>query len=351
MAGPVRFLHYVNQFFGGVGGEEEANIPVEARDGPVGPGRALEQVLKDRGNVVGTLIGGDNYVAEHQEESVAALEEAIERFKPDALIAGPAFDAGRYGLAAALMCKAAQDRGLSAVAAMHPDNTGVITLGKDLIVVPTGVEIGDMPSILSKAADLALKMAGGDELGPALEEGYIPRGLRKHIKREMSGAERAIEMLAARVNRQPYESEVHRRAFDHVPLPAPVEDLSKTTIALISSGGLVPKGNPDRIESGRTTEFAVKYSVEGLKEFTTDDWEAVHTGYYSGVVNSRDTNYVLPLRSIRQLEAEGVLGGVYPSFFSTAGNGMAVRSARTIGEGIATELTEAGVGAALLVAT
>ena len=351
MSEPVRFLHYVNQFFGGLGGEEEANRPVEARDGPVGPARALAQVLKDRGTVVGTLIGGDNYVAENQEASVAALEDAIERFKPDALVAGPAFDAGRYGLAAAVMCRAAGERGLPAVAAMHPDNTGVITLGKDLIVVPTGVEIGDMPAILSKAADLALKMAAGEELGPALEEGYVPRGLRRHVERERNGAERAIDMLTARVTGQPYESEVYRRAFDHVEPPAPIEDMSSTTVALVSTGGLVPKGNPDRIESGRTTEFAVKYSVEGLKEFTIEDWEAVHTGYYSGVVNSRDTNYILPLRSIRQLEAEGVIGGVYPSFFSTAGNGMAVRSAKKIGEGIAEELSEADVGAVVLVAT
>ncbi len=351
MVEPVRFLHYVNQFFGGVGGEEEANIPVEAREGPVGPGRALEQVLEGRGAVVATLVGGDNYVAENQAAAVAALEDAIDRFRPGALVAGPAFDAGRYGLAAAIMCRAAQERGLPAVAAMHPDNTGVITLGKDIVVVPTGVEIGDMPATLSRAAAIALKMARGEDLGPALDEGYVPRGLRRHVTREKSGAERAIDMLAARVTGQPYRSEVYRRAFDHVEPPAPVEDLSETTVALVSTGGLVPKGNPDRIESGRTTEFAVKYSVDGLKEFTIEDWEAVHTGYYSGVVNSRDTNYILPLRSMRQLEAEGVIGGIHPSFFSTAGNGMAVRSARKIGEGVAAELSEAGVGAVVLVAT
>ena len=204
---------------------------------------------------------------------------------------------------------------------------------------------------MSKIADLALKLAAGEELGPALTEGYIPRGLRKQVVREKTGAERAIDMLAARVNGNPFQSEVYGRDFDHVPPPVPVKDMSSTTVALISTGGLVPKGNPDRIESGRTTEFSVKYSVEGLKEFTIEDWEAVHTGYSSEVVNSRDTNYILPLRSVRQLEAEGVIGGVYPSFFSTAGNGMAVRSARQIGEGIAKELSEADVGAVVLVAT
>ena len=174
MSEPVRFLHYVNQFFGGLGGEEEANRPVEARDGPVGPRGRSRRCSSDRGTVVATLIGGDNYVAENQEASVAALEDAIERFKPDALVAGPAFDAGRYGLAAAAMCQAAGERGLPAVAAMHPDNTGVITLGKNLIVVPTGVEIGDMPSILSKACRPGAEDGGGPGAGTSAGGGLPP---------------------------------------------------------------------------------------------------------------------------------------------------------------------------------
>ena len=141
MAGPVRIIHYLNQFFGGVGGEEKANAPVEAREGPVGPGRALQLALGDQGTVVATVTGGDNYVVEEQATAVKALEDAITRFKPDVLVAGPAFDAGRYGLACALMCQAAQALGVPAVAAMHPENTGVLTLRKELVVVSTGTEL------------------------------------------------------------------------------------------------------------------------------------------------------------------------------------------------------------------
>ena len=32
MGGPLRVVHYVNQFFGGIGGEEKANVPVEVRE-------------------------------------------------------------------------------------------------------------------------------------------------------------------------------------------------------------------------------------------------------------------------------------------------------------------------------
>lgn len=351
MSTSIRVIHYLNQFFGGIGGEEQANVPVQIREGPVGPGRALQQALGAGGAVVATLIGGDNYVVEEQNTAIQTLEDAIIRFQPEVLVAGPAFDAGRYGLACALMCQAARAQGVPAVTAMHPENTGVLTLRRELIVVPTGAEIAEMQSIIATMVPLVLKLGRGQEPGPALEEGYLPRGFRRPTTRDKIGGERAIDMLEARLADQPFVSEVFRREFDVVAAPPPVPNLANATLALVSSGGLVPKGNPDRLESGRTTELAHKYAIEGLKAFTIEDWECIHTGFYSGVVNSRDTNYVLPLRSVRQLEERGVIGRLYPYFYTTAGNGMAVTAARRIGEDIAKELKEAEVDAVLLVAT
>ncbi len=43
----MRVVHYINQFFGGIGGEEAAGSPLEERSGSVGPGRLLEQLLGD----------------------------------------------------------------------------------------------------------------------------------------------------------------------------------------------------------------------------------------------------------------------------------------------------------------
>jgi len=43
----MRIVHYVNQFFGGLGGEEMAGTPLEVREGAVGPGKLLEQLLGD----------------------------------------------------------------------------------------------------------------------------------------------------------------------------------------------------------------------------------------------------------------------------------------------------------------
>ena len=41
----IRVVHYVNQFFGGVGGEEQAHVPPRAVEGPLGPGLALRELL------------------------------------------------------------------------------------------------------------------------------------------------------------------------------------------------------------------------------------------------------------------------------------------------------------------
>ena len=61
----MRIVHYLNQFFGGLGGEEQAGTPLEKHDGPLGPGRLLQQVMGPDALVVTTLVCGDNYGAEN----------------------------------------------------------------------------------------------------------------------------------------------------------------------------------------------------------------------------------------------------------------------------------------------
>ena len=73
MSEPLRVAHYLNQFFAGIGGEERADVGVSMRPEPVGPGRALQAALGDAGRVVGTVICGDNHIAEREEAAVAAI--------------------------------------------------------------------------------------------------------------------------------------------------------------------------------------------------------------------------------------------------------------------------------------
>jgi len=164
MAEAIRVVHYLNQFFGGIGGEEKAYEPVQAKREPVGPGRALQAALGNDATIVGTLIAGDNYFTEELGSAKAALQGFLDELRPDAVIAGPAFDAGRYGLACAEVCRIAGARNIPAVTGMHPDNAGILTYRRDVLAVSTGTDSTQMVPILRRMAALALKRVRGAEL-------------------------------------------------------------------------------------------------------------------------------------------------------------------------------------------
>src|SRR4030042_2518038 len=106
----LKMVHYLNQFFGGIGGEDKANIGPQVKEGAVGPGRVAQQALVENGSIIATVICGDNYFTEKIEDSTEEVLELITPFKPDALLAGPAFSAGRYAIACGAVCKTAGER-------------------------------------------------------------------------------------------------------------------------------------------------------------------------------------------------------------------------------------------------
>lgn len=351
MGNQMRVVHYISQFFGGIGGEEAAGMSLSVREGPVGPGRALQAQLGDGASIVATLVAGDNYMAERQAEALVAAAQALRELAPSVVVAGPAFGAGRYGLACGALCAmATRELGIPSVTAMHPENPGVLLHRRQTYIVPTGTDVAEMMAVLAKLARLALHLGAGEELGSAVEEGYLPRGYRRYIQRERPGYERAVAMLLARVRGEPWTSEVLDQSYEVVPPARPVADLSRARLGLVTSGGLVPKGNPDRLVSGNASTW-FRYSIEGLGELSTQDWESVHGGFSTLFVNSRNPAYVLPLPAIRHYEAAGRIGEVHPNYYATVGNGTAVANAKRMGAEISRELQAAGVTAALLVAT
>ena len=64
MTETLKILHYANQFFAGRGGEEMANMELDAVDGPTGPGIRLDMLLGDDAEIIATLVAGDNWMAE-----------------------------------------------------------------------------------------------------------------------------------------------------------------------------------------------------------------------------------------------------------------------------------------------
>jgi glycine reductase len=341
-------VHYLNQFFGGIGGEEHAERPLEVREGPVGPGRALQQALGAQGTVVATLVCGDDYAAEREEAAGAAIRAALARYAPDLVLAGPAFDSGRYGLGCALACRVARSLGIPAVTAMYPENAAVITYRRELLAVPTGLDPGDMRAIVGRMAALGLKLVRGEVLGPALDEGYIPHGVRRLVVRDRVGYERAVDMLLARISGRPFVSEIQVQQYERVAPAPPVADLARAIVGIVVSTGIVPRGNPDHLPGARALT-AGRYSIAGLERLDVERWESAHGGFNTKTLNTDSPDYALPLATLRALEAEGAIGGIYPWFYSTVGNQTAVGPAREIGQLAAAEFRDAGVAVALQV--
>src|SRR5262245_8008955 len=149
----IRVVHYLNQFFAQVGGEDKADAGLAVKDGAIGPGRALQQALGADADVVATVYCGDNYFAEHQEEVIEGILARLAEYKPDLLIAGPAFESGRYGIACGAICQAAQQRlKIAAVAGMDEDNVGAGLHRKALYIVNSGASIAKMAPTLQRMA-------------------------------------------------------------------------------------------------------------------------------------------------------------------------------------------------------
>lgn len=345
----IRVAHFLNQFFGGIGGEEKANLPVQIEGQPIGPGRLLERQLAGQGQVVTTIICGDNYLNEQREEALAEIRRALSATRPDVVIAGPAFDAGRYGLACGEVCRLAGELGIPAVTAMHPENPGALSFHREVIILPTGANASDMAAALNALSRIARKIGRGEELGPAAVEGYLPRGFRRPGLREKPAAERAIEMLIAKTTGRPFTTELPVELPETITPAPPLRDLRDAHLALITTGGLVPKGNPDRLVRGNAQVW-LKYSIAELNALSPTDWECVHRGFYTNIVNE-NPNYILPLDIARELQREEVFANLYPYFFSTSGVGTAVTHARRMGQEMAAELRSSKVDAAVLVAT
>ncbi len=344
----IRVVHYLNQFFAGRGGDEAAGMPLEAIEGPVRSGALIQNLMGGQGEIVGTLVCGDNYANEETEATLEAAGEALDRFRPDVVIAGPAFNAGRYGLACGEIGSLAESRGIKAVAAMHEENPGAAQHRRRVYILKTGESPVGMNEAAAKIAAFALKLARGDEIGPADEEGYVAR-TRKIVRAAKPGAQRAIDMLAAKVNGNPFNTEIPVILPDRVEPAAPIADMSTATIALVTTGGLIPRGNPERQTAGNPEQYYT-YSIEGMTELDGSDWEAFHGGYFNGTA-SDNPNYILPLQQLRTLEDQGVVGGIYPSLFTMPGVGTSVPKARRLGARMADEMLEHDVDGALLVAT
>jgi len=345
-----KVVHYINQFFAGIGGEEKADFRPEARKGAVGPGAALNSALGEEAEIVGTVICGDSYFADNIEEAKAQILKLIAEFEPDAVVAGPAFNAGRYGTACGAVCEVvAKELKIPTVTGMYEENPGVDMFRKTTYIVRTADSARGMKDAIPTMAALLLKQLRGDSIGRPEEEGYIPKGVRINYFEDEIGAERAVDMFVKKLKGEPFTTEYPMPVFDRVHPNPPVANMAEATIALVTSGGIVPKGNPDHIEASSASKYG-EYSLKGLEALSSETHETAHGGYDPTYANE-DPNRVLPVDAMRELEKEGVFKKFHETYYATVGNGTSVGNAKKFGAEIAQKLKDANVTAVIVTST
>ncbi len=349
-----RVAHVVNQFFAGIGGEEKADVGAATLDTLAGPSRGLQRLLEGEAEVAPTIYFGDNHLHERPEEARAALMKEITAAEADIIVLGPAFNAGRYGLACVEighMVAAELER--VCVTAMHSENPAADTYREyhdpRLFLLPTTETAAGMGKALDELARFVLKRLRDEPVGAADDEGYLPRGIRLQEQSGRTGADRALDMLFDKLEGKAFATEVPMQTWDRVAPAAAVKEVGKAKIALVTTSGVVPWGNPDGFKTFRNT-FWRKYPVAELKTMEPGMWEAVHGGYNVANMNANPL-YGVPLDALRELQQEGRYEDLYPAYYVIPGNQGSPAAMQRVGQEIAAEIKANSVDAVLLVST
>ncbi|MDQ3824508.1 MAG: glycine/betaine/sarcosine/D-proline family reductase selenoprotein B, partial [Actinomycetota bacterium] len=228
----MRVVHYINQFYAGLGGEDSAGIRPRVLEGTVGPGRLLTQLLGADHEIVATLVCGDDHAASNATAAQELLEMARDA-GAELLVAGPAFGSGRYGLACARLVAAAHAAGLPALASMHPDNPGISDAG-DAPVIASGATAREMRPSVQRLAAAVVKLAAGEALTAA--DGKVTQSARIGQLVPQRSAVRAVELVLRRLGGDRAATEVPIGGFGAVEPAAPIDKVASATVALVTEG-------------------------------------------------------------------------------------------------------------------
>src|SRR5256712_11353099 len=124
--------------------------------------------------------------------------------RPDLVVAGPGFLAGRCGVACGALCAAVQaELKIPAVTGMHAENPGVELYRRQVYIVPTGAEATRMLNEVKRLVALGLKLARREAIGAPAAEGYFARGVTRTAVVEAAAADRAVAMLLDKLAGRP----------------------------------------------------------------------------------------------------------------------------------------------------
>jgi glycine reductase len=307
--------------------------------------------MGEQGEIAATLICGDNYFNSNTKSVLETVIQQASTNRADVFVAGPAFNAGRYGFACGETCKnVAAHLEIPCLTALYAENPAVETYRKlaGIWILPTDSRALGMSAVLPKLAALALKLGTGSPIGPANEEGYLPTGRRVLGNSPVRTVDRAFDMLMAKIEGLPYRSEISIEKFDAVP-PAPaIKDVKSARLAVITTSGLVPKGNPDHFRMFNATQWQ-KYRLPDDGTLRSGDWEVIHGGFNTAYAEA-NPHLVLPLDAL-VASAGTAYRDLDKFYYSITGVGTSLKIAKEVGQEIAASLREDAVDAVLLVAT
>lgn len=172
------------------------------------------------------------------------------------------------------------------------------------------------------------------------------RNLIPFINYQKPAPARCLDMLLAKYQGEHYQSEVLMEAMDTARIPSLKCPLEEAVILVITDGGLVPKGNPDRIPSTNAGCFGV-YGIRGKSRLEKEEYEVCHQGYDNSYVED-DPNRLVPVDALKNLEKDGKIGRLYDSFISTTGVMTSTEKSIRLGRRIASYVAANSVDAVII---
>lgn len=343
---------YINQFFAGIGGEDKADFPPELRNGGVGPGLPLNKTLSDA-EITHTIICGDNFMSSHTDEAIEKIMDLIKDLDFDFFIAGPAFQAGRYGVACGTIGKSIKEKySIPIFSSMHHENPGVDMFKKEFIIFQGGKSAASMKEDTKHIGEYINRYFSNEKLNSAKEERYFPRGIRHQIEPQEkmeTASKRAINMLLNKLHSREFLSELIIPKLEKITPAKPLKDLSSSKIAIVTSGGIVPSSNPDRIQSASATRWGM-YDISKDERLEPIVYKTIHAGYDPAAADA-DPNICVPLDVLRAFEKEGTIGSIDTHFYTTVGTGTTEAEAKRMGEEILVHLRDHNVDGVILTST
>ena len=349
MAEKYKVIHYLNQFFGQIGGEDSAYQEPLYKKGPVGPGNLLNSQLENA-EVIGTIICGDNFASENPEKLVSFFRQVIADEKPDILVAGPAFNSGRYGMACANLCKSAKNLfGIACLAGLFEGNPAVDLFRTDIDILRTKANAAGMKEAIHNISNVVSDFSNGDLVSDANRNLFFPKGKLKNIFDKDTASDRALHILKLLVKGGEAGTEIELPHIVNHEKAVLKKKLSEAEIALVTDGGLVPVGNPERLESRGASKFLV-FDITGSEGLQKDKWSINHEGYDKQFV-LEDPNRLVPLDALRYFEKTGKIRKVHQQVISTTGVATARAVCEKLGREIGLMLQEQNVDAVILTST